>query len=81
MKRMAEALEGHYGVPRSALDFYYVHLKVEEDHSDRAVRILQKLAVSEEDQARALLAMRRAITARRISADGMLEAFVGRNVA
>lgn len=77
MQRMAEALETHYGVPRSALDFYYVHVEVEGDHAARAVRILEKLAVTDEEQARGRLAMRRAITARRICADGLFEAFVG----
>jgi len=76
MQRMAQAFERHYGVPRSALDFYHVHMEVEADHADRAVRILEKLAVTDEAQARGLLAMRRAITARRICADGLLEAFV-----
>jgi pyrroloquinoline quinone (PQQ) biosynthesis protein C len=78
MQRMADAMEKHYGVPRAALDFYYVHMEVEGDHADRAVRILSKLAVTDEEQARGLLALRRAITARRICADGMLEAFTGR---
>lgn len=78
MQKMAEALEKHYGVPRASLDFYYVHMEVEGDHADRAVRILEKLAVTDAEQARGLLAMRRAITARRICADGMLEAFVAR---
>jgi pyrroloquinoline quinone (PQQ) biosynthesis protein C len=76
--RMAAALEEHYGVPRPALDFYYVHSHVEEDHSERAVRILTGLCVTERAQKTALLAMRRAITARRICADGLLEAFVTR---
>jgi pyrroloquinoline quinone (PQQ) biosynthesis protein C len=76
MQRMAQAFERHYGVPRSALDFYHVHMEVEAEHADRAVRILEKLAVTDEAQARGLLAMRRAITARRICADGLLEAFV-----
>ena len=76
MQRMAQAFERHYGVPSSALDFYHVHMEVEADHADRAVRILEKLAVTNEAQARGLLAMRRAITARRICADGLLEAFV-----
>ena len=77
MRRMAEAMEKHYGVPREALDFYSVHVEVEGDHADRAVRILAKLAVTDEEQARGRLAMRRAITARRICADGMLDAFAG----
>ncbi len=76
MQRMAHAFERHYGVPKSALDFYHVHMEVEGDHAERAVRILQELAVTDEAQARGLLAMRRAITARRISADGLLQAFV-----
>ncbi len=77
MDRMATALQKHYGVERAALDFYIAHIKVEADHSDRAVRILEQLATTDETQARGRLAMRRAITARRICADGMLEAFVG----
>jgi pyrroloquinoline quinone (PQQ) biosynthesis protein C len=76
MQRMAEAMERHYGVAREALEFYYVHMEVEADHAERAVRILSKLAVTDEEQARGWLALRRAITARRICADGMLEAFV-----
>jgi pyrroloquinoline quinone (PQQ) biosynthesis protein C len=76
MQRMAEALEKHYGVPREALDFYYVHMEVEGDHADRAVRILESIAGTDEEQARGRLALRRAITARRVCADGMLAAFV-----
>jgi pyrroloquinoline quinone (PQQ) biosynthesis protein C len=76
MRRMAQAMEKHYGVPREALDFYYVHMEVEGDHALRAVRILEKIAVTDAEQRRGRLAMRRAITARRICADGMLAAFV-----
>jgi len=54
-----------------------VHMEVEGDHADRAVRILSQLATTDDEQARGRLAMRRAITARRICADGMLEAVVG----
>ena len=74
--RMAAALETHYGVPKSALEFYYVHSHVEEDHRDRAVRILERLCITDKAQKTALLAVRRAITARRICCDGLLEAFV-----
>jgi len=77
VRRTAEALEKHYGVPRAALDFYHVHMEIEEDHADRAIKILEKIAVTDEEQSRGRLAMRRAITARRICADGMLQAFVG----
>jgi pyrroloquinoline quinone (PQQ) biosynthesis protein C len=77
VQKMADAMERHYGVARTALDFYHVHMEVEGDHADRAVRILSQLAITDEAQARGRLAMRRAITARRICADGMLEAFVG----
>jgi len=75
---MAQAMEKHYGIPRTALDFYHEHMEVEEDHRDRALKILARLAVTEEEQKRGLLALRRAITARRICADGMYEAFVAR---
>jgi pyrroloquinoline quinone (PQQ) biosynthesis protein C len=76
MQRMADAMEKHYGVGRAALDFYNVHVEVEGDHAERAARILSTLATTDAEQARGRLAMRRAITARRICADGMLEAFV-----
>lgn len=75
-QRMATAMEKHYGVPPAALDFYYEHMEVEEDHSERAIRILEQIAVTDADQARGRLALRRAIAARRICADGMYEAFV-----
>ncbi len=74
--RMATALEKHYGIARSALAFYHEHMEIEGDHSDRAVRILERVARTEGEQARGLLAMRRAITARRVCADGMYDAFV-----
>lgn len=74
--RMAEAMEQHYGVPRDALDFYHEHMEVEEDHAERAVRILETLAATDEAQKRGLLALRRAITARRLCTEGMYEAFV-----
>src|SRR5262245_35152250 len=38
MERMAAAMEKHYGVGRDALEFYYVHMEVEGDHAERAVR-------------------------------------------
>jgi pyrroloquinoline quinone (PQQ) biosynthesis protein C len=75
VQRMAQAMEKHYGVPRPALAFYEVHMEVEADHADRAVRILEALCTTEAAQKTGLLAMRRAITARRICADGLLEAF------
>jgi pyrroloquinoline quinone (PQQ) biosynthesis protein C len=77
VRKMAAAMETHYGVSGEALDFYHVHAEVEEDHAERAVRIIAQLATTDAEQARGRLAMRRAITARRICADGMLAAFVG----
>lgn len=76
MERMAQALDRHYGVAREALEFYAVHMEVEGDHAARAVRLLERLAVTDEEQAHGRLALRRAITARRICADGMLATFV-----
>ena len=77
-ERMATAMEKHYGVPRAALDFYYEHMEVEEEHGERAIKILERIAVTDAEQARGRLALRRAIAARRICADGMYEAFVSR---
>ena len=74
--KMAVAIEKHYGIPQKDLEFYYVHVEVETDHEDRAVQLLEKLAVSDEEQSRGLLALRRAITARRIFADGAYQAFI-----
>src|SRR6266705_1092919 len=39
--------------------------------------IIEKIAVTDEEQSRGRLALRRALTARRLCADGMLQAFVG----
>jgi hypothetical protein len=75
---MAVALETHYGIHPKDLEFYYVHVEVELDHENRAVQLLEKLAVSDEEQSRGLLALRRAIMARRIFADGAYQAFIGR---
>src|SRR6266702_3548180 len=55
MQRMADAMEKHYGVDRAALDFYYVHVEVEGDHAERAVRILSTLATTDAEQARGRL--------------------------
>ena len=77
-ERMATAMEKHYGVPRAALDFYHEHMEVEEEHGERAINILERIAVTDAEQARGRLALRRAIAARRICADGMYEAFVSR---
>lgn len=74
MRRMAEALEKHYGIAREALEFYWVHVEVEGDHAARAVRLLERLAATEADQKRGRLALRRAITVRRLAADALLEA-------
>jgi hypothetical protein len=54
-------------------------MEVEGDHAARAVRMMETLAVTDE-QARGRLALRRAITPRRICTDGMLAAFVTRPV-
>ena len=74
--RMAAAMEKHYGVPRASLDFYYEHMEVEEDHGERAIRILSRIALTDETQARGRLALRRAIAVRRLCADGMYDAFI-----
>jgi pyrroloquinoline quinone (PQQ) biosynthesis protein C len=77
--RMAEAMEKHYGVPRANLDFYFEHMEVEEDHGERAIRILESIALTDGDQARGRSALRRAILVRRLCADGMYDAYVSRS--
>jgi len=42
------------------------------------VQLLEKLAVTDEEQSRGRLALRRALTARQIFADGAYQAFIGR---
>lgn len=76
--RMATVMEKHYGVSRAHLDFYYEHMEVEEEHGERAIQILSKIATTDQAQARGRLALRRAITVRRLCADGMYDAFVAR---
>ena len=50
----------------------------EEDHGERAIGIISRIALTDETQARGRLALRRAITVRRLCADGMYDAFVSR---
>jgi pyrroloquinoline quinone (PQQ) biosynthesis protein C len=75
--KMAVAMEKHYSISQKDLEFYYVHVEVETDHEDRAVQLLEKLAVSDEEQSRGLFALKRAVAARRIFADGAYQAFIG----
>jgi pyrroloquinoline quinone (PQQ) biosynthesis protein C len=76
--RLAAAMEKHYGVPRASLDFYHEHMEVEEEHGERAIQILSRIALTDQAQARGRLALRRAITVRRLCADGMYEAFISK---
>ena len=50
----------------------------EEDHGERAIGIISRIALTDEAQARGRQALRRAITVRRLCADGMYDAFVSR---
>jgi pyrroloquinoline quinone (PQQ) biosynthesis protein C len=76
--RLFEAFRTHYGVPEEHLEFYRVHAAVEEEHGSRAVALVNRLARTEEDRKRGWLALRRAIVARWLAADGMYEAILGR---
>src|SRR5207247_1109599 len=49
-ERMATAMEKHYGVPRTALDFYHGAMEVEEENEDRGVNIMGRTAVRERRQ-------------------------------
>jgi pyrroloquinoline quinone (PQQ) biosynthesis protein C len=72
--RLYEAFRTHYGVAEQYLDFYRVHAGVEEEHGSKAVAVVDRLAQTEEARARGWLAMRRAITARWLAADGIAAA-------
>jgi pyrroloquinoline quinone (PQQ) biosynthesis protein C len=74
--RLYEAFRTHYGIAEEYLGFYRVHAGVEEEHGAQAVKLVDRLAPTEADQKRARLAMRRAITARWLAADGMYQAIV-----
>ena len=75
--RLLDAFRTHYGVPEQYLDFYRVHAGVEEEHGAQAVALVNRLARTEDDRKRGWLAMRRAVVARWLAADGMYAAIVG----
>jgi pyrroloquinoline quinone (PQQ) biosynthesis protein C len=72
--RFYEAFRTHYGVADDYLEFYRVHAGVEEEHGAQAVKLVDRLAQTDEAQARGRLAMRRAITVRWLAADGIARA-------
>jgi pyrroloquinoline quinone (PQQ) biosynthesis protein C len=72
--RLLETFRTHYGVAEKYLGFYRVHAGVEEEHGARAVALVNRLAQTEDDRQRGWLAMRRAVVARWLAADGMYEA-------
>jgi len=74
--RLYEAFRTHYGIADEYLGFYSVHAGVEEEHGAKAVGLVNRLAPTEEARKRGWLAMRRAITARWLAADGMYHAFI-----
>jgi pyrroloquinoline quinone (PQQ) biosynthesis protein C len=70
--RMLEAYRTHYGIDERALTFYAVHAGgVEEEHGQRGVELVDRLAASPQAQAAGRLAMRRAIAVRTAAADAM----------
>jgi pyrroloquinoline quinone (PQQ) biosynthesis protein C len=70
--RMLEAYHAHYGLSDHALTFYAVHAGgVEEEHGERGIALVDRLASTPEAQAAGRLAMRRAIAARTAACDAM----------
>jgi len=70
--RMLEAYRSHYSIPEGALAFYAVHAGgVEEEHGERGIQLVDRLAATAEAQAAGRLAMRRAIAARTAACDAM----------
>ena len=53
-----------------------MHAGVEEEHGSQAVALVNRLAQTEDDRKRGWLAMRRAVVARWLAADGMYQAIV-----
>ncbi len=73
-RRLHDAFRTHYGVAEPALDFYRVHAGVEDEHGAKAVALVERLATTDEARQRGRLALRRAIVARTLAADGMAAA-------
>jgi pyrroloquinoline quinone (PQQ) biosynthesis protein C len=70
--RMLQAYRDHYGLSDAQLVFYAVHAGgVEEEHGERGIELVDRLATTPEAQAAGRLAMRRAIAARIAAADAM----------
>ena len=70
--RMLAAYRDTYRIPERCLTFYAVHAGgVEEEHGERGIEIVDRLALTEADRQAGALAMRRAIAARRSAADAM----------
>jgi hypothetical protein len=70
--KMLEAYRRHYGVADRQLTFYEVHAGgIEEEHGERGVELVDRLADSEAARNLGRLALRRAIAARTAAADAM----------
>lgn len=70
--RMLDAYRTHYRVDNHHLAFYAVHAGgVEEEHGERGIELVDRLAATPEAQAAGRLAMRRAIAARTAACDAM----------
>jgi len=76
--RMLEAYRTHYGLSDEHLTFYAVHAGgVEEEHGERGIELVDRLAATPELQRDGRLAMRRAIAARTAAADAMYRLALG----
>jgi pyrroloquinoline quinone (PQQ) biosynthesis protein C len=71
-RRMLEAYRTHYGLSEHHLTFYAVHAGgVEEEHGERGIELVDRLAATQEDRRAAQLAMHRAIAVRTAACDAM----------
>jgi pyrroloquinoline quinone (PQQ) biosynthesis protein C len=71
-RRMLEAYREHYGLSAHHLTFYAVHAGgIEEEHGERGIELVDRLASTPEAQQAGRLAMRRAIAVRTAAADAM----------
>jgi len=80
--RMLRAYREHYGLSEDALTFYAVHAGgVEEEHGERGVELVDRLASTDELRRQGRLAMRRAIAVRTAAADAMHRLVIGTSMS
>jgi pyrroloquinoline quinone (PQQ) biosynthesis protein C len=73
--RIAAALRTHYGISPRGLAFFDIHVEADAEHSGDGVTILEKYAVTDEEQARARHYAVRALEFRLLAIEGCYQRF------